>query len=144
MSRKAAATGSACARDGTSWTYAALAAQVNRIANVLVGRLGLVPGNRVLLRAANTPMMVAAYFAVLKAGGIVVATMPLLRARELAAIVDKAQIRLALCDRRLLEEMEKTRAQVPVLERIVTFQSPDAPAELEALMRDAAPEFAAC
>src|ERR1700733_13747375 len=113
MSRKAAATGSACARDGTSWTYAELAAQVNRTANVLVGPLGLVPGNRVLLRAANTPMMVAIYFAVLKAGGIVVATMPLLRTRELTAIVEKAQIRLALCDARLIEEMEKTRAQVP-------------------------------
>ena len=70
--------------DGQAWSYADLAAVVNRICNVLVGRLGLVPGNRVLLRAANTPMMVACYFAVLKAGGVVVASMPLLRAKELA------------------------------------------------------------
>ena len=74
---------------------------MNRIANVLVGKLGLVPGNRVLLRAANKPMMVAAYLAVLKAGGVVVATMPLLRARELAYPIDKAKIALALCDHRL-------------------------------------------
>ncbi|WP_164076093.1 AMP-binding protein, partial [Stenotrophomonas maltophilia] len=70
-----------------AWTYADLQAQVNRIANVLVQGLGLVPGNRVLLRAPNNPMMVAAYLAVIKAGGIVVATMPLLRAKELGVII---------------------------------------------------------
>lgn len=67
-------------------TYAQLAERVNRIANVLVQDMGMVPGNRVLLRSANTAWMVAAYFAVLKAGGIVVATMPLLRAKELGQI----------------------------------------------------------
>ena len=65
---------------------------MNRIANVLTRQLGMIPGNRVLLRAPNTPMMVAAYLAVIKAGGIAVATMPLLRARELGAIIDKARI----------------------------------------------------
>ena len=80
---------------------------MNRIANVLARRFGMVPGNRVLLRAPNTPMMVAAYLAVIKAGGIAVATMPLLRARELAYIIDKARIKLALCDHRLLAELER-------------------------------------
>jgi 2-aminobenzoate-CoA ligase len=125
-----------CAPDGTRWTYAQLAAQVNRIANVLTGELGMVPGNRVLLRAANTPMMLAAYFAVIKAGGIAVATMPLLRAKELQFIVEKARIRLALCDRRLAPEM----ARVPV-ERAVHFQAPGQPDELERMM-DAAPDVA--
>ena len=60
-----------------SLTYAQLAERVNRIANALTRELGLVPGNRVLLRGPNSPMMVAAYFAVIKAGGVVVATMPL-------------------------------------------------------------------
>ena len=124
-----------CAPDGTRWTYADLAAQVNRIANVLVGELGLVPGNRVLLRAANTPMMLAAYFAVIKAGGIAVATMPLLRAQELAFIVEKARIRFALCDRRLDQEM----ARVPA-ERTVYFQSD----ELERAMASASSSFTAC
>jgi 2-aminobenzoate-CoA ligase len=128
-----------CAPDGTRWTYAQLAAQVNRIANVLVGELGMEPGNRVLLRAANTPMMLAAYFAVIKAGGIAVATMPLLRAKELAFIVDKAQIRLALCDRRLAEEMPR----VPV-ERTVYFHAPGQPDELERAMQAAPDAFAAC
>jgi 2-aminobenzoate-CoA ligase len=62
-----------------SWTYAQFAERVNRIANVLTRDLGMVSGNRVLLRAPNNPMMVAAYFAVLKAGGVVVATMPPIR-----------------------------------------------------------------
>jgi 2-aminobenzoate-CoA ligase len=127
------------APDGTHWTYAELAAQVNRIANVLTGELGMVPGNRVLLRAANTPMMLAAYFAVIKAGGIAVATMPLLRAKELQFIVDKARIRLALCDRCLETEM----ARVPV-EHTMYFHAPGAPDELERAMQAAPPSFDAC
>ena len=102
------------------------------------------PGNRVLLRAANNPMLVACWFAVLKAGGIVVTTMPLLRARELAVILDKARIGLALCDERLAEELEQARARAPVCERICYFNgsgTPGAGAELEARMRRAAPEF---
>jgi 2-aminobenzoate-CoA ligase len=69
-------------------TYRQLAERVNRIANVLTRELGMVPGNRVLLRSANNAWMVAAYFAVLKAGGVVVATMPLLRAREIGQMLD--------------------------------------------------------
>ena len=78
---------------------------MNRIANVLTRQLGMIPGNRVLLRAPNTPMMVAAYLAVIKAGGIAVATMPLLRAKELTTIIDKARIALALCDHRLTADL---------------------------------------
>ncbi|MEM9221139.1 MAG: AMP-binding protein [Pseudomonadota bacterium] len=91
------------------WSYADLARQVNKIANVLQ-REGLRPGNRVLLRSANNPMMAAIYFAILKAGGIVVATMPLLRAKELGAMIEKAQISLAVCDARLKDEMEAAAA----------------------------------
>ncbi|MBS7788691.1 AMP-binding protein [Roseococcus sp. SDR] len=100
-------------------TYAELAARVNRIANVLVGELGLTPGNRVLLRSANNAWMVAAYFAVLKAGGIVVATMPLLRAKEIGEIARKARITHALCDARLLDELQ--RADAPDLRHILTW-----------------------
>ena len=70
---------------GPRWTYAELQRQADRIAHVLVEDCGLVPGNRVLLRAANKPMLVACWFAVMKAGGIAVATMPMLRAKELGA-----------------------------------------------------------
>lgn len=80
------------APDGTRWSYADLQAHANRIANVLVQDMGLQPGNRVLLFAPNTPWMVACWFAVMKAGGIAVAVMPLLRAKELRTIIDIGQI----------------------------------------------------
>jgi 2-aminobenzoate-CoA ligase len=122
-----------------SYTYRELQALVNRIANVLVGRLGLVPGGRVLLRSANNPMMVATYLAVIKAGGIVVATMPLLRAKELSYPIQKAQIALALCDGKLSDEMEKTRAVAPALQKVVYWGSGQ-PDGLEALIADASPD----
>src|SRR5947209_4703787 len=104
-------------------TYAALAERVNRIANVLTRDLGMVSGNRVLLRGPNSPMMVAAYLAIMKAGGVVVATMPLLRAKEIAYPINKATIALALCDHRLAEEMEKARIAAPGLARVVYWGS---------------------
>jgi 2-aminobenzoate-CoA ligase len=126
------------------WTYRELLERANRIARVLVDDFGLVPGNRVLLRAANNPMLVACWFAVLKAGGIAVTTMPLLRARELAVILDKAKIGLALCDERLGDELAQARGRAPVCERVCHFNGsglPGAGAELEARMRQKAPAF---
>jgi 2-aminobenzoate-CoA ligase len=125
-------------------SYAGLAEHVNRIANVLVRDLGMVPGNRILLRGPNSPMMVAAYFAIIKAGGIVVATMPLLRAKEIAFPISKAEIRIALCDVRLADEMEKTRPLAPRLERIIYWGHAGAES-LEALMtRPGYERFDAC
>src|SRR4029077_20803336 len=92
--------------DSAIWTYDDLLEKANRIANVLVRDLGLVPGHRVLLRAANTPMLVASWFAVLKAGGIAVATMPLLRTRELSQILSKARPKLSICDSVLKLDLE--------------------------------------
>ncbi len=115
------------------WTYAELLERANRIANVLVNELGLVPGERVLLRDANTPMMAACWFAVLKAGGVAVATMPLLRARELAYIIDKAKVRYALCAEDLAAELDAARQHTPVLEQRVLFRSGQ-PDGLEARM----------
>jgi 2-aminobenzoate-CoA ligase len=95
----------------------------------------------VLLRSANNPMMVAAYLAVMKAGGVTIATMPLLRAKELSYTVKKAKIKLALCDRRLGDEMEKTKPLAPELERAVYWGE----GELEALMDKPGYEnFTAC
>jgi 2-aminobenzoate-CoA ligase len=122
-------------------TYAQFHERVNRIANVLTRDLGLVPGNRVLLRGPNNPMMVAAYFAVIKAGGVVVATMPLLRSKELAYPLAKAKIALALCDSRLADEMEKAKAQSADLKQIVYWGN----AGLEPLMAKPGYEnFTAC
>src|SRR4051812_3865805 len=124
-----------------SYSYSELQQLVNRIANVLVGKLGLVTGGRVLLRSANTPMMVATYLAVLKAGGVVVATMPLLRAKELAYPIQKAEVALALCDGRLADELEKAKAVAPNLKRIV-YWGTGQPGSLESLISGASPEFA--
>ncbi len=104
-------------------TYAQLLAQVNRIANVLVRDMGLQPGNRVLLRGPNNPMMAACWFAVFKAGGICVGTMPLLRAKELTEIVNKAQITHALCDKRLEAELKLAQPNCPSLKRICFWYS---------------------
>ena len=125
-----------------SYTYRELQALVNRIANVLVGKLGLVTGGRVLLRSANNPMMVATYLAVIKAGGICVATMPLLRAKELSYPIQKAEITLALCDGKLADEMEKAKAAAPGLRQAVYWGN-GAADSLEALIADASPEFKA-
>jgi 2-aminobenzoate-CoA ligase len=127
-----------------SWNYAQLAERVNRIANVLTRDLGLAPGNRVLLRGPNSPMMVATWFAVIKAGGIVVATMPLLRAKEISYALGKAKIGLAFCDHRLADEMEKAKAQSPDLQRVV-YWGGGAPDSLERLMAQPGYEqFTAC
>ena len=126
------------------FTYAQLNERVNRIANVLTRDLGMVPGNRVLLRAANNPMMVAAYFAVIKAGGVVVATMPLLRAKELAYPLAKAKIALALCDARLADEMEKAKQQSAELKRVVYWGTTATDALETLMMKPGYERFAAC
>jgi len=108
---------------GLRWTYAELEAHANRIARVLVDDLRLVPGNRVLLRGPNSPMMAACWFAVMKAGGVAVATMPLLRAKELTEIITKARISHALCDARLSAELDAARAACPTLATIVQFET---------------------
>jgi 2-aminobenzoate-CoA ligase len=107
--------------DTVRWSYAELLAQANRIARVLVEDLGLVSGNRVLLRGANSPMLAACWFGVVKAGGIAVGTMPLLRARELTTIVHKAQVTHALCDAKLARELESARAECPGLKQVLLY-----------------------
>ncbi|MSP51563.1 MAG: 2-aminobenzoate-CoA ligase [Alphaproteobacteria bacterium] len=109
--------------DDAVWSYAKLNAVANQIANVLVGELGVESGERILIRGFNNPMFVACWFAILKAGAIAVATMPLLRARELSYIVDKAKVKFALCDERLAEEMKKTLLSSPSLKKVLYFDN---------------------
>jgi 2-aminobenzoate-CoA ligase len=99
-------------------TYTQLFTQANRLANVLVREMGLRPGNRVLLRGPNNPMMAACWFAVMKAGAVCVPTMPLLRAKELTEIIHKAEISHALCDQRLQEELAAAALNCPTLTSI--------------------------
>ncbi len=126
---------------GVRWTYHELRETANRIAAVLRDDLGVVPGNRVLLRGPNNPMMAACWLGVLKAGGVAVATMPLLRARELSYVARKAQVRLALTDARLADELEQAAASTPGLERVVRFGAPAAEGSLESLMEGKPADF---
>ena len=130
------------AADGTAWTYAELLAHANRIAQVLVRDMGLVPGNRVLLRAANSPMLAACWLAVVKAGGIAVGSMPMLRAQELGQIIAKAQITHALCEAALADALAQAAADQPVLRTVRHFGGADA-AGVEALAARHSPHFSA-
>ena len=107
--------------EGRRRSYRELADWTNRLARALVEDYGVKPGNRVLIRSANNPAMIACWLAATKAGAVVVNTMPLLRAGELAQIVDKAEIGLALCDTRILHELEVCAASSRFLKRIVGF-----------------------
>jgi 2-aminobenzoate-CoA ligase len=123
-------------------TYRGLLELVGRIAHVLRENLDLVPGNRVLLRGANNPMMAACWLAVVKAGCIAVATMPLLRAKELKPVIDKAQCNAALCDVNLRDEMELARVQCPGLGPTLYFNAAT-PESLDTLAAAKPAEFPA-
>ncbi|MEM8689980.1 MAG: AMP-binding protein [Pseudomonadota bacterium] len=107
--------------NGRRRTYKELADWTNRIAHALVEDYGVKPGNRVLTRSANNPAMVACWLAATKAGAVVVNTMPMLRAMELAKIVDKAEINLALCDTRLMDELVLCAKDSAHLTQVIGF-----------------------
>ena len=107
--------------NGRRRTYKELSDWSNRLAHALVSDYGVKPGNRVLIRSANNPAMVACWLAATKAGAVVVNTMPMLRAGELGAIVDKAQISLALCDTRIKDELVACAKTSQFLKQVVGF-----------------------
>jgi 2-aminobenzoate-CoA ligase len=119
----------------TTWTFSDLYEKSNQIAHVLMDDMGMVSGNRVLIRSANNPMMVACWFAVIKAGGIVVATMPLLREKELSVMTECAEISHVLCDYRLEEELALVKS--PFLKHVITFDGLEkTTSKLEVLMHN--------
>jgi 2-aminobenzoate-CoA ligase len=126
--------------DAETLTYSELRDRAARIAAALVRDLGLVPGNRVLLRSANTPWMIAAHFGVWMAGGVVVATMPLLRAKELGQMLRKARVSHALCDARLADELRRAAAEAPDLRHLVLWGE----GELEGVCARHAPDLEPC
>ncbi|KAB0538274.1 MULTISPECIES: AMP-binding protein [Pseudochrobactrum] len=107
--------------NGRRRTYKELTDWSNRIAHVLVEDYGVQPGNRILIRSANNPAMVACWLAATKAGAVVVNSMPMLRPDELTKIVNKAEISLALCDTRLLEDLQICAAKSPFLKTVIGF-----------------------
>ena len=107
--------------NGRRRTYKELSDWTNRIAHALIEDFGIKPGNRILVRAANNPAMVACWLAATKAGAVVVNTMPMLRAGELAKIVDKAEVALALCDTRLMDELATCAKTSKFLKQVIGF-----------------------
>ncbi|MCO4823956.1 MAG: AMP-binding protein [Amylibacter sp.] len=130
--------------NGRRRTYKELADWTNRLAHVLVDDLDLKPGNRVLIRSANNPAMVACWLAATKAGAVVVNTMPMLRAGELSQIVDKAAITHALCDTRLMDEMVSCANGNAHLTHVVGFDgTSNHDAELDRLALEKPVQFSA-
>lgn len=130
--------------NGRRRTYKELADWTNRLAHALVDDLGVQPGNRVLIRSANNPAMVACWLAATKAGAVVVNTMPMLRAGELTKIVDKAEISHALCDTRLMDEMAQCAAESRFLTRVAGFDgTSNHDAELDRLALEKPVQFQA-
>jgi 2-aminobenzoate-CoA ligase len=125
-------------------SYDDAAERINRIAQVLTEDFGLVPGNRVLLRGGNSIGMALAWLGTVKAGLVAVATMPLLRAKELAEIIGKAQPSLALCDATLLDELQAAQAQSDVLKTIVSFNLMNEPGSLAVLSDQKDGNFVPC
>lgn len=119
--------------NGRRRTYKELTDWTNRLAHVLVEDMGVQPGNRVLIRSANNPAMVACWIAATKAGAVVVNTMPMLRAGELEKYVAKAEIQFALCDSRLMEEMEGCATKCPDLKVMAFDGTSNHDAELDRL-----------
>ncbi len=107
--------------NGRRRTYKELSDWTNRLAHALVENYGVRPGHRVLIRSANNPAMVACWLAATKAGAVVINTMPMLRAGELAKIVDKAEVSLGLCDTRIKDELVACAKDSKFLKQVIGF-----------------------
>jgi len=79
---------------GRKWSYA----QVQRLAGRAAAglrRLGVEPGDRVCLCLPNTPYYVILYFAILRAGGVVVNMNPLYTEREMRQLIEDSGAKIA-------------------------------------------------
>ena len=121
----------AVVNDHGRWTYADLDVFSGRIARLLVDDEGLIPGNRVLLRGPNSYAMFAAWLGVLKAGGVVVATMPLLRPGEIATVIDRAHISHAIVDSRFIGDFRQAVEQTHSVKHIIKYDGDYGRGELE-------------
>ena len=130
--------------DSSSLTYSEASERVSRIAQVLTEDYEMVPGNRVLLRGGNSVGMALAWLGVVKAGLIAVATMPLLRSKELSEIVEKAHISVALCDAKLLDELHATQLQNARLKTVLPFNTALEIGSLDALASQKSGHFTPC
>ena len=131
----------ALVNDAGRWTYGEMSDLSDRIARLLAEEEGLVPGNRVLLRGPNNAMLFASWLGILKAGGIVVATMPMLRGGEVATLLARAQVSHAIVDSRSLEDYRAGAAEAGTVRSLLTYDGDAGTGELERRLRDVAPGF---
>ncbi|HEX8192303.1 MAG TPA: AMP-binding protein, partial [Allosphingosinicella sp.] len=131
----------AVVNDHGSWTYGEMRDMSDRIARLLTEEEGLVPGNRVLLRGPNNATMFAAWLGILKAGGVVVATMPILRPGEIATILDRAQVSHAIVDSRYIGDFRQAAEQAGTVHSVVKYDGDYGRGELETRIRSVAPGF---
>ena len=117
--------------DRGRWTYSELDDFSGRIARLLVEEHGLIAGNRVLLRGPNCYTMFAAWLGVLKAGAIVVATMPLLRPGEIATVIERAKVSHAIVDSRYIGDFRQAVDQTHSVKHIVKYDGDYGLGELE-------------
>jgi 2-aminobenzoate-CoA ligase len=139
---KGDATTLAVINDAGRWTYGEMKDLSDRIARLLVEEEGLVPGNRVFLRGPNTATMFAAWLGILKAGGIVVATMPVLRPGEIATILERAQVSHAIVDSRYIGDFRDGAEQARTVGSLIRYDGDYGKGELETRLREVAPGFA--
>lgn len=130
--------------DKQTLSYAEAAHQVARIAQVLTEDFALVPGNRVLLRGGNSVGMALAWLGAVKAGLVAVATMPLLRAKELGEVIEKSVVSFALCDASLLDELKSAQTQSDTLKTVMAFNQPGEAGSLETLASPKSGVFKPC
>jgi 2-aminobenzoate-CoA ligase len=126
-----------------AWTYGELSALSDRIARLLTEEEGLVPGNRVLLRGPNGATLFAAWLGILKAGGIVVATMPMLRPAEIATILGRAQVSHAIVDSRYIGDFREGAQMAGTVRSLLRYDGDHGKGELETRLRSIAPGFRA-
>jgi len=129
--------------DFGTWSYGEMDSLSDRIARLLVEEEGLVPGNRVLLRGPNGAMLFAAWLAVLKAGGVLVTTMPVLRAGEVATILERARIRHAIVDERSLDDFTEAAERTGLVRSLLTYRGDSGGGPLEARLAASSSAFAA-
>ncbi|HEX8578960.1 MAG TPA: AMP-binding protein [Allosphingosinicella sp.] len=141
LMRGGAAGALAVVNDAGAWSYAEMDSLSDRIARLLVEEEGLVPGNRVLLRGPNGAMLFACWLGVLKAGGVMVATMPILRAGEIVTILERAQVGHAIVDARCLEDLTPAAAQAGTVRSLLTYEGDAGTGELEARLAGVADGF---
>jgi 2-aminobenzoate-CoA ligase len=123
------------------WTYGEMSSLSDRIARLLVEQEDLVPGDRVLLRGPNCAMLFASWLGVLKAGGIVVATMPILRSGEVATILERAQVHHAIVDDRCLDDFMAAADATGRIRSLLTYRGDSGTGRLERRLSSVQPDF---